>query len=78
MDVFPSPISALVTFLEVEKRAAVMRRRQCDKFIGTSKMLLLSVEDEVRNFIYKLRLKANEELSIILRLMSLIRYKLQL
>ena len=71
---FPTPILALTTFLEGEKKAANMRRKQCDSFIATSKMLLLSVEEEVRNSVYNLRKKANEELSIVLRLLSLIRY----
>ena len=73
MEVFPSPISALVTFLEGEKKAVKQRRRQCDKFIGSSKMLLLSVEEEVRTMVYNLRKKANEEFSIVLRLLTLIR-----
>ena len=70
---FPTPISALIAFLEGEKKAATMRRRQCEKFIGTSKMLLLSVEDEVRSSVHSIREEANEEFSIILRLLSLIR-----
>ena len=78
MTVFPTPISALVTFLEGENKAAVQKRRQCDKFIGTSKVLLFSVEEEVRKSVYNLRKKANEELSIVLRLLSLIRYALLL
>ena len=73
MAIYPTPISALTMFLEVEKKAAVQRRRQCDKFIGTSKILLLSVEEEVRNSVYQLRKKVNEELSVVLRLLSLIR-----
>ena len=72
MKIYPTPVSALVTYLEREKKAAVMRRKQCDKFM--SKTLLLSVEEEVQNFVYKLRTKANEEFSIVLRLLSLIRY----
>ena len=74
MEVFPTPISALVVFLEGEKKATSMRRKQCDKFIGSSKMLLFSVEEEVRSMVYNLRKKAKEELSIVLRLLSLIRY----
>ena len=74
MTVFPTPISALTVFLEGEKKAAILRRRQCDKFIGTNKMLLFSVEDEIRNSVFNLRQKTNEEFSIVLRLLSLIRY----
>ena len=50
-----------------------MRRRQCEKFICTSKILLLSVEEEIRNSVNSIRDKANEELNILLRLLSLIR-----
>ena len=70
---FPTPLSALLAFLEGEKTAAIMRKRQCDKFIGTSKILLLSVDEKVRNYLYQVRKKATEELSLILPLLSLIR-----
>ena len=74
MKLIPVPIAALVVFLESEKAAAIQRRKQCEKFIGTSKVLLLSVEDEVRNSVFNLRNKANEELFVVRRLLSLIRY----
>ena len=50
-----------------------MRRRQYDKFIGTDKVLLFSVEEEVRNFLYKLRKNAADDSSLLLRLLSLIK-----
>ena len=64
---FPTPIAALAAFLESEKKAAVMRRRQCDKF------LLAEIEDEFRRSMYSLRTKAEEEFRISVRLLSLIR-----
>ena len=70
---FPTPISALITFLEGEQKAAIARRRQCEKFIGTSKIILLSVEEEIRNYVHSIRETAKEEYSIVLRLLSLIR-----
>ena len=65
---YPNPVSAVIAFLEREKTAAIMRRRQCDKF------LLEAIEEEVRNSIYKLRKMAKEEYSIVLRLLSLFQY----
>ena len=67
MKIFPSPINALVAFLESEKKAANLRARQCDK------LLLVEIEEDVRNAIYNLRKKTNEEFSIVLRLLSLVR-----
>ena len=60
----------MVVFLEGEKKAIIQKRRQCEKF------LLVEIEDDVREFFYKLRKKANEELSLVLRLLSLIRYEI--
>ena len=50
-----------------------MRRRQCEKFMGTSKILLLSVEEEIRSYVNSIRVTAKEEYSIVLRLLSLIK-----
>ena len=45
-----------------------MKRRQCEKF------LLAELEEDIRNFVYNLWNMANEEYSLLLRLLSLIRY----
>ena len=74
---FPTPILALITFLEGEKNAAIMRRKNCDRFIATSKTLLRSADEEVRRSVHSLRVKADEEYSILLRLLSLIRFVFQ-
>ena len=51
-------------FLEGEKKAAKMRTRHCDQFLSSSKILVLSVEEEVREHLYKLRKKSAEEMNV--------------
>ena len=59
-------MSALKSFLESENAAAVARRRQCEA-------LLLEADGEVRDYLYDLRKKADEEVTIGLVLLGILR-----
>ena len=58
--------ATLKSFLEAENAAAVARRRQCEA-------LLLTADGEVRDYLYDLRKKADEEVTIVLTLLGLLR-----
>ena len=71
---FPDPTLALMTFLQVEKKAARIRDRQCGSFLA-HKIEGSGVleEPEVRQAIYNLQKKATTDLSSVLRLLTLAR-----
>ena len=72
---YPTPRSALVEFLECEKKAAIAKRRQCEEFIVCSEGFHndKTTDAEVRQTIYNLRKKADEEQSILKNLIGVLR-----
>ena len=63
---------AVTTFLQEEKRTAKIRTRQCDAFLAHKTEGVLE-DPEVLQALYELRKKTTTDLSLILRLLSLIR-----
>ena len=72
---YPTQRSALIGFLESEKKASIARRRHCEEFIVCTEGFHSdkSTDAEVRQTIYNLRKKADEEQGILKNLIGVLR-----